>query len=210
MVRSSYFATSITQSGIGDEELRARLESVCWLLEAEDEAGNAWCDAEGYDGYTSYASLDDLPERFPEFAALQLHLDAAAQRFADAAHWDLSAGKLELDAIWVNILGEGGSHSGHIHPGGVISGTYYVSVPPGSAQLRLEDPRLAMMMGAPPLKDDVPDPAKRFIYIDPAPSQALLWESWLRHEVMPHAAETPRISISFNYAYRRATVPVAD
>ncbi|MEI7573769.1 MAG: putative 2OG-Fe(II) oxygenase, partial [Phenylobacterium sp.] len=27
------------------------------------------------------------------------------------------------------------------------------------------------------------------------------WESWLRHEVPPNQARTPRISISFNYAW---------
>ena len=31
------------------------------MLAAEDAAGQAWCKANGYGGYTSYASLDDLP-----------------------------------------------------------------------------------------------------------------------------------------------------
>ena len=197
------FPTLLTETSIGDADLRARLEKVCWVLEDEDEAGNAWCDQEGYDGYTSYASLDDLPERFPEFAELKTHLDAAANQFAGMAHWDMEAFDLRLDAIWLNILGDGGSHSGHIHPGSVISGTYYVSVPEGSGQLKLEDPRLAMMMSAPQPTDTAPEEARRFVYIDPKPGHALFWESWLRHEVMPHGSETARVSISFNYALAR-------
>ncbi|WP_459251352.1 putative 2OG-Fe(II) oxygenase [Phenylobacterium sp.] len=35
----------------------------------------------------------------------------------------------------------------------------------------------------------------------PAPGTVFLWESWLRDEVPPNRARTPRISISFNYAW---------
>ncbi|MEX1252367.1 MAG: putative 2OG-Fe(II) oxygenase [Hyphomonas sp.] len=31
----------------------------------------------------------------------------------------------------------------------------------------------------------------------------MLWESWLRHEVMASASDEARISVSFNYAVRR-------
>ena len=61
MPLQTLFPTLIHHAAIGDDPLRASLEKVCWLLEDEDEAGNDWCDSEGYDGYTSYASLDDLP-----------------------------------------------------------------------------------------------------------------------------------------------------
>ena len=110
---------------------------------------------------------------------------------------------LELDALWVNILGEGGSHSGHIHPGSVISGTYYVAVPDGAGTLKMEDPRLTFMMGAPQPTDEAPESARRFVYLEPKEGHALFWESWLRHEVMPNRSEDPRVSISFNYALVR-------
>lgn len=197
------FATSIEELPVGDAALRESLEQAAWVLEADDAAGNDWCEKEGYPGYTSYASLDDLPERFPEFAALKKHLDRAAAKFAAALHWDMDGFALELDAIWVNILGEGGHHTGHIHPGSVISGTYYVCVPEGAGKLKFEDPRLAMMMAAPQLSDDAPEEARRFVYVQPTEGHALLWESWLRHEVMPSLSEDARISVSFNYALRR-------
>lgn len=197
------FATRIDEVPVGDARLRESLERAAWVLEADDTAGNDWCEKEGYPGYTSYASLDDLPERFPEFAALKKHLDKAAAKFSKALHWDMGGFALELDAIWVNILGEGGHHTGHIHPGSVISGTYYVCVPEGAGKLKFEDPRLAMMMAAPQLTDDAPEEMRRFVYVQPAEGHALLWESWLRHEVMPSASEEARISVSFNYALRR-------
>jgi len=203
MALKSLFPTFVKEAALGDAGLRGELEAVCWLLEEEDTAGNGWCDEQGYDGYTSYASLDDLPERFPEFAALKKLLDEQAGAFARELHWDMAGFHLSLDALWVNILGEGGSHSGHIHPGSVISGTYYVSVPDGAGTLKLEDPRLTFMMGAPQPADDAPEAARRFVYLEPKEGHAFFWESWLRHEVMPNRSEDPRISISFNYALLR-------
>ena len=197
------FATRIEEVPVGTPALREGLERCAWSLEEDDAAGNAWCEAEGYDGYTSYASLDDLPQRFPEFAELKKHLDKAAAKFAKHHHWDMEGFSLSLDAIWVNILGEGGQHSGHIHPGSVISGTYYVAVPEGAGRIKFEDPRLAMMMAAPQLLDDAPEEARRFVYVQPKEGHCLMWESWLRHEVMPGQSEEARISVSFNYGLKR-------
>lgn len=203
MTLQTLFPTLIRHAEVGDDPLRASLEKVCWLLEDEDEAGNDWCDSEGYDGYTSYASLDDLPERFPEIAELKGFLDTEAEAYARDLHWDMQDQTLELNGLWVNILGESGSHSGHIHPGSVISGTYYVSIPEGAGQLKFEDPRLAFMMAAPQPEDDAPQAARRFVYVTPTQGHAMFWESWLRHEVMPNRSDIPRLSISFNYAIKR-------
>ena len=187
MTLQTLFPTLLRHAEIGDEPLRTSLEKVCWVLEDEDEAGNDWCDQEGYDGYTSYAFLD-----------------AEAANFARDLHWDMQDQTLELNGLWVNILGESGSHSGHIHPGSVISGTYYVSLPEGAGQLKFEDPRLGFMMAAPQPLDDAPESARRFVYATPKQGHAMFWESWLRHEVMPNRSETPRLSISFNYALKRS------
>ena len=105
MAVKSLFPTLLASAQIGDEPLRTELEQACWQLEADDAAGNQWCDEQGYDGYTSYASLDDLPQRFPAFARLAELLDAEAKTFAQALSWDFDPARLKLDALWVNILG---------------------------------------------------------------------------------------------------------
>lgn len=198
--RTDLFATPIMEATLDDAGLLSELDAAIWMLEEGDEAGARWCQEQGYDGYTSYASLDDLPRRAPVFASLKKRLDHLVEAFAQGLHWDMSAHRLELDALWVNILGEGGSHSGHIHPGSVISGTVYIDMPNGAGALKFEDPRLPMMQAAPPLQSDIPETAQRFVYRTPAPGTVLMWESWLRHEVMANRAEAPRLSISFNYA----------
>jgi uncharacterized protein (TIGR02466 family) len=184
------------------EDFNAEILQACRALEAEDSAGRAWSRAHDYPGYTSYASLDDLPQRMSVFNDLKVRLDRHARAFAKAVPLDLGRGRLKLDSLWVNVLRPGGAHSGHVHPHSVISGTVYVATPPGASALKLEDPRLPLMMAAPPRAADAPESAKSFVYLTPAPGTLYLWESWLRHEVPPNQAKSPRISISFNYGWQ--------
>lgn len=206
MALKSLFVTRIYESSLAEDRgfptFNHELEEACRMLAAEDAAGRAWCRENAYPGYTSYASLDDLPRRASVFAQLKTRLDRHARAYAEALQLDLGAGRLRLDSLWVNILKSGGSHTSHIHPHSVISGTVYVAVPPGASALKLEDPRLAMMMAAPPRRADADEEQKSFVYMAPQPGTVLMWESWLRHEVTANRARAERISISFNYAWR--------
>ena len=200
------FATPVFEASLNTdrdfENFNAELEASCRMLAEEDAAGRAWSKAHGYGGYTSYASLDDLPQRATVFGELKAKLDRHAKAFAKDLAFDLGGGRLRLDSLWVNILKPGAAHSGHIHPHSVISGTAYVSTPKGASALKLEDPRLPLMMAAPPRRPDAPEDARAFVYLTPEPGTVFMWESWLRHEVPANQARTDRISISFNYGWR--------
>ena len=192
------FATPLYEGELGDAGLLDELADACRQLAEDDRAGRGWSKAHGYRGYTSYASLDDLPQRDPRFADLVKPLDRHVARFAEACAFQLGR-KLRLDSLWVNVMTPGGAHSGHIHPHSAVSGTIYVEIPPGSGTIRFEDPRLAMMMGAPQRREDAAELLQPFVHVEPRPGMILLWESWQRHEVMPSTAKGERISISFNY-----------
>jgi uncharacterized protein (TIGR02466 family) len=177
------------------------LENSCLVIAGDDDAGQAWCEQNGYPGYTSYASLTDLPWRFPIFADVVKTLDAHVAAFAQDLALDLDGRKLVLEDLWINILPEGGTHASHIHPHSVISGTTYVSMPEGTSALKLEDPRHAMMMAHPPRTKDCRQELKTFVYQSPSVGDVLLWESFIRHEVPMNMAEDERISVSFNYRW---------
>jgi uncharacterized protein (TIGR02466 family) len=197
----SLFTTQIYRAPLGGKnanDLRLDLVDACEALQAEDNAGRKWCRDNGYKGYTS---LSDLPMRNPAFDDLRRALDKHVARFGGDVGFDLAGGKLKLDSLWVNVLPAGGTHSGHIHPHSVVSGTYYVALPEGSSTLKFEDPRLAMMMAAPPRKTDAAQHLQPFIFLSPTEGEVILWESWLRHEVVMNRSKTPRMSISFNYAW---------
>jgi uncharacterized protein (TIGR02466 family) len=191
------FTTSLYEADLNDEALLAELAHSIRSFAQQDEAGRRWSKQKGYKGYTSYASLNDLPQRDPAFDELKRILIRHAAAFARELAWDA---KPKLDSMWVNLLKPGGHHSAHIHPHSILSGTVYVEVPAGSGAIRFEDPRLPMMMAAPVRRDDAPDELKPFASVTPRPGLLLMWESWLRHEVLAGTARSDRLSISFNFA----------
>ena len=192
------FVTQVYEGEVRDAALLADLDRSVRQLAVDDAAGRRWAREHGYKGYTSYASLNDLPLRDPAFADLKRHLDRHVARFAQACAFDL-ARRLRLDSLWVNLLRGGGAHAAHLHPGSVVSGTLYVALPEWSRGLKLEDPRLPQMMAAPQRRADAPEPLRTFVELTPQPGSVLLWESWLRHEVPAGTGRGERVSISFNY-----------
>jgi uncharacterized protein (TIGR02466 family) len=193
------FATRLYEAVIDDDALLTELAHSIRSLAQDDEAGRRWSREKGYKGYTSYASLNDLPRRDPAFADLQKLLVRHAGKFTDELAFDLGR-KPKLDSLWVNLLKPGGHHSAHIHPHSILSGTLYVEVPSGGGLIRYEDPRLPMMMAAPVRREDAPEELRPFVTIEPRRGLLLMWESWLRHEVLPGTAKEDRLSISFNFA----------
>lgn len=195
------FATRLYRAELGLKKLHRELEDACRMTADQDVAGQRWCAQNAYPGYTSYASLNDLPWRYPCFADLVNHLEAHAAGFAKKLEWDLQDRPLTLDSLWINVLPPGGFHSSHIHPLSVLSGTYYVTMPKGAAALKIEDPRSGLMMAAPPRRKSAKADNQPFIYEAPKPGTLLMWESWLRHEVPMNAGNAERISVSFNFRW---------
>ena len=193
------FVTPLYEAEIGDSALLADLAHSIRTLAKDDQAGRRWSRECGYRGYTSYASLNDLPKRDPAFAELARLLKPHALKFAKECAFNAER-KPRLDSLWVNLLPVRASHRAHIHPHSVISGTLYVEVPKGSGAICFEDPRLSMMMAAPPRENGAPEELRTVVTVEPRPGLLLMWESWLRHEVLAGTGRGERLSISFNFA----------
>jgi len=195
----SLFVTKLYEAELQNDGLIDDLAHSIRSLASDDVAGRRWSEEHRYSGYTSYASLNDLPKRDPAFADLARLLTRHASGFADDCGFDLGR-KPKLDSLWVNLLRGNGHHSAHIHPHSILSGTLYVEVPAGSGAIRFEDPRLPLMMAAPKRSADAEESLQPFVTVEPRPGLLLLWESWLRHEVLPGRGRGERLSISFNFA----------
>ena len=172
MVRD-LFVTKLYEADVGDGRLLGDLAHSIRSLARDDEAGRRWVREHRYSGYTSYASLNDLPRRDPAFAELAKLLTRHATKFADECAFELEL-KPKLDSLWVNLLKSGGHHSGHIHPHSMISGTFYVEVPNGSGSIRFEDPRLPLMMASPTRRRDAPKELQPFATVQPRPGLLLM------------------------------------
>jgi uncharacterized protein (TIGR02466 family) len=98
---------------------------------------------------------------------------------------------------WVNVNPPGGYIGPHAHPNGLISGSYYVSVPneqgPGGS-IEFVCPHAVSYMGgfikAPMLVDK--------LRVHPKPGEVLLFPSQLLHWVLPNDSDEDRVTVAFN------------
>jgi uncharacterized protein (TIGR02466 family) len=168
-------------------------------LEKMDHYGREWSRVHYPGGYSSYSSMTNLHVTSPNFGELKDKLGPHVKRFVNALKWEMRGRKLRMTTCWANSMAYGTHHTLHLHPMSVISGVYYVNLPPGSSAFKLEDPRMGLFMAAPPRKASAPASHKNYLEIKPKPGEFILFESWMRHEVPPHRGKLPRLSISFNY-----------
>ena len=157
---SSIFVTRLYRAHLSEfgKPLDAEeLENSCLAIAEDDEAGQDWCEQNDYAGYTSYASLSDLPWRFPIFKDLVKVLDKHVAAFVEDVAFDLDGKKVTLEDIWINVLPEGGIHTSHIHPHSEISGTTYVAMPEGASAIKFEDVITHPLYSAVSVFDGCPD-----------------------------------------------------
>lgn len=178
------------------------LEDVENLL-ASDEAGHSWSDKNYVAGYTSYGSVDKLHLIMANFKKLEQALEIHLKNYLSSLEYDIKASDLYLSHCWVNVMPEGAQHTAHIHPLSVISGTFYLQLPKGSSVIKFEDPRLGFFMNSPMPKANAKTANKRFLSLKPKEGDVVLFESWLRHEVPQNTTKEPRISVSFNYGWKK-------
>jgi uncharacterized protein (TIGR02466 family) len=188
-------------SGAASSALNARLLRECRALAQDDIAGQSWSRTNYPGGYTSYNSAARMQRMSPTFAALAKRIDVHMRGFAGALDFDLAGRKLEMTDCWVNVMTRQVVHGLHLHPLATFSGTYYVRTPRGCSGLKFEDPRLERYMAAPPRKTRARRENKVWVTIPAEQGKLVLFESWLRHEVVPNPTKAERISISFNYSW---------
>lgn len=95
---------------------------------------------------------------------------------------------------WVVMLEEAGFQQPHFHPGGWLSGVYYVSAPDDGND---PDAPGAIEFGCLPHGASPKVPAKPHL-IQPVTGQMLLFPSYFHHRTIPKKSATPRICISFD------------
>lgn len=173
----------------------------CRKIREQDQEGKKWSKKNYFGGYTSYGSWSNLHERSSSFIELKKYLDRHVKEFSKSLQWDTKNHPLSMTNCWVNFMPSGAFHGLHIHPISAISGTYYLSIPKNSASIKFEDPRLSRMMAVPPKQNNLDQKNKNFFSYVPKPSQVILFESWIGHEVGASNNKSERISISFNYSW---------
>jgi uncharacterized protein (TIGR02466 family) len=128
----------------------------------------------------------------PEFAALQIAIRAACA--SALAEMGKGAMPFALQS-WINMHDRGGFNFLHMHEASLLSGSFYVSVPPGSGQFVFRDPRPGVILSS--VKGGVPN-GHADIHLTPSDGLLVLFPCWMEHYVEPHESDEPRITIAFN------------
>lgn len=128
----------------------------------------------------------------PTFAALRRAVRLACTN----ALGEMGQGEraFELQS-WINLHDRGGFNFLHQHEGSLLSGGYYLQVPPGSGALVFRDPRPGVIHGF--VKGGVPN-GHADIHLSPTAGLLVLFPCWLEHYVEPHESDVPRVMIAFN------------
>jgi uncharacterized protein (TIGR02466 family) len=128
----------------------------------------------------------------PAFAALQPTVRAACA----AALGEMGRSNIAFSLqSWINMHDRGGFNFLHMHEGSFLSGSFYLSAPPGSGQFVFRDPRPGVLHGC--VKGGVPN-GHADVHLTPSAGLLVLFPCWMEHYVEPHASDEPRITIAFN------------
>ncbi len=197
-----YIEKALNSKGL-DQKIQFELMDECQLLLDRDFEGHKWSKKNYPNGYTSYGSYDQLHSLNSTFKKLGLKVDRHLANYIQQLDYDIKPSDLEMTHCWVNVMPELAQHTAHIHPLSVISGTFYLQIPKLASSIKFEDPRLQCFMNTPPIKSQSKLVNKRFVELKPQEGDVILFESWLKHEVPRNQSTEPRVSISFNYGWKK-------
>lgn len=117
------------------------------------------------------------------------------------AHCKKALGEMGVGALpfalqsWFNVHDRGGYNILHVHQGSLLSGGFYLKVPPGSGKLVFRDPRPGTVHGY--VMSGLPN-GYCDVHLTPEPGLLVLFPHWLEHFVEPHDNDEPRVMIAFN------------
>ena len=108
-----------------------------------------------------------------------------------------------LGNMWANINFPGGFNRPHLHPNSLFSGVYWIKAPEKSGDLMVYEPRPGVHTIMPTRKEGkLPPELWREVHYTPKAGAAIMFPSWLWHEVKPNESNDIRISVSFNFLQR--------
>lgn len=184
-------ASEIENAGALNEELVAEITRV-W-----ESVPNAKPDIWSCDVYTtigSAAALDELTAS--PFSALKEIVLGEALKYGRSLGLDVDSYSLRVDDFWLNVYGRGHAQEVHTHGNSVISGIYFVKVPPGCGDTIFHAPMGDAMLD-PPRAEINPLNSSAAPWT-PRAGQLLLFRGWLKHSVQANTGDEERITIAFN------------
>jgi uncharacterized protein (TIGR02466 family) len=133
-----------------------------------------------------------------EFRQLCGFIDTAAKGVLDFL--EVEYGSFQITGCWANISPRGSPHAPHSHPNNFLSGVYYVRAPRGANTISFHDPRPAINIIAPAIKQRNPYNSSE-ASLTVKEGRLILFPAWFKHSVPYSEGEEERVSISFNIMF---------
>lgn len=125
---------------------------------------------------------------------LKIWIEKETNEFAKSFN---SSEYYQIEQSWLNLYDKGDFQESHYHLGFDFSAVYYVSTPPGSGKIVFENPNLCLNQR--PIRTSVETDLNSTAAIyEPSEGTLIIFRSNLRHGVLPHQGNDPRISIAVN------------
>lgn len=138
----------------------------------------------------------------PSFQELRRHFATAIATVVAALNPKLDRTQLRVQMQgWINVSGKGAYNTPHDHPHYLLSGVYYVQVPPRAAdsQSRSGDIEFLDSRGLSlQAREQELYLGNAKYRLRPEPGMLLIFPATLQHWVYPHEEEAERVSIAFN------------
>lgn len=182
---TNHFATPLLH--LRNPILASEMLPVCRkILDNENLVTNAWGYKNTYNPGIGIAEL-------PEMAKFKSYILNVAREFLG----HLGYNKIEFEPqIFTSQMNEKDSHGRHAHPGAVLSGVFYLNMPPGASPIQFYDPRPWRDTRVLPVKKETEYTRSSFNF-NPSSGDLIMWESWLHHEVIPNNCKD-RVTLVFN------------
>jgi tetratricopeptide (TPR) repeat protein len=103
--------------------------------------------------------------------------------------------KLARLNIWAVVSGKDGRQNAHLHPGGWLSGVYYVAAPRPDGANSYRGP---LVLGALDPQAHGVEPPWGTREIEPVPGSLVLFPSYVPHATQPSGVDGARISVAFD------------
>jgi len=182
-----FFPTAISVSK--NTQLATQLMPVAKKYLADDSfITNTWSYKNTYTADGGLSTFDDIAP-FKEF------IEQAGHNYLTELGYDVSDLTFSVQ-IFASEMRENDSHAAHTHPNSLLSGVFYLQVPPGSAPIVFDDPRSFRKFVSLPKLDNSTNWER--VHFVPEDGLFLIWESWITHEVPRNFSKDGRITLVFN------------
>jgi uncharacterized protein (TIGR02466 family) len=178
------FPTVVSTADLKIDNLK--LEQFIQDLRKSDTEGRTYSNKGGWQSQDLDLNSSNLSELLTNILSV---VDSVAK--------ELSLTNLVLTNMWANINGPYNYNQTHVHPGAILSGTYYVKKPENSGSIEF-------MRGDG--GEHFTNPNQQSFFTDgwavfeAAESTLVIFPGWLKHSVGANLSQEERISISFNFS----------